>query len=105
MLPVPDFLGQIENFLNAGYIPVVTHPERLSWFSSHYEEFVEAAKMGAWMQITAGAIAGHFWKTAKQGAERLLLDEFAMHIIASDAHGDKQRPPRYPGVWMLPLNC
>ena len=91
-VPVPDFLGQIENFLNAGYIPVVTHPERLSWFNSHYEEFVEAAKMGAWMQITAGAIAGHFGKTAKQGAERLLLDGY-VHIIASDAHGIKQRPP------------
>ncbi|WP_287600180.1 CpsB/CapC family capsule biosynthesis tyrosine phosphatase [Thiothrix sp.] len=91
-VPVPDFLGQIENFLNAGYIPVVTHPERLSWFNSHYEEFVEATKMGAWMQITAGAIAGHFGKTAKQGAERLLLDGY-VHIIASDAHGIKQRPP------------
>ena len=91
-VPVPDFLGQIENFLNAGYIPVVTHPERLSWFNSHYEEFVEAAKMGAWMQITAGAIAGHFGKTVKQGAERLLLDGY-VHIIASDAHGIKQRPP------------
>lgn len=91
-VPVVDFLGQIENFLNAGYVPVITHPERLTWFSKHYEEFVEAAKMGAWMQITAGAIAGQFGKTAQQSAERLLRDGY-VHIIASDAHGIKQRPP------------
>lgn len=91
-VPVTDFLGQIENFLNVGYVPVITHPERLSWFGKHYDEFIEAAKMGAWMQITAGAITGQFGNTVQQYAEMLLRDGY-VHIIASDAHGTKQRPP------------
>ena len=39
-VPVPNFLEQIENFLHAGYIPVITHPERLRWLDNHYQEFV-----------------------------------------------------------------
>ncbi|MDD5392933.1 MAG: capsular biosynthesis protein [Thiothrix sp.] len=91
-VPVLDFLGQIENFLNAGYVPVITHPERLHWFGDKYAEFIEAARMGAWLQITAGAITGVFGQVAKQHAERLLREGY-VHIIASDAHGIQQRPP------------
>lgn len=91
-VPVTDFLGQIENFLNAGYVPVITHPERLHWFSEKYAEFIQAAQMGAWLQITAGAIAGDFGTVARQNSERLLRDGY-VHIIASDAHGIQQRPP------------
>ncbi|MEB4593335.1 CpsB/CapC family capsule biosynthesis tyrosine phosphatase [Candidatus Thiothrix sp. Deng01] len=91
-VPVPHFLDQIENFLNAGYIPVITHPERLRWLDEHYQDFVSAARMGAWLQITAGAIAGKFGNNAKKLSERLLLDK-VVHIIASDAHSIEHRPP------------
>lgn len=91
-VPVSGFIDQIENFLNADYVPVITHPERLRWLGDKYEEFLLAARMGAWLQITAGAITGHFGRTAKQFSERLLLDGY-VHIIASDAHGTDRRPP------------
>lgn len=91
-VPVVGFLEQIENFLNAGYIPVITHPERLRWLADKYSDFLQAVHMGAWLQITAGAIAGHFGRTPKQLAERLLVDGY-VHIIASDAHGTDRRPP------------
>lgn len=91
-VPVVGFLEQIENYLHTGYIPVITHPERLRWLGDKYEEFLTAVRMGAWMQITAGAISGHFGKTARQFSERLLLDGY-VHIIASDAHGTDRRPP------------
>lgn len=91
-VPVPHFLAQIENFLNAGYIPVITHPERLRWLDEHYEDFIQAARIGAWLQITAGAITGNFGKMAKKRAEHLLLDG-VVHIIASDAHSIDHRPP------------
>ncbi|WP_028487984.1 tyrosine-protein phosphatase [Thiothrix lacustris] len=91
-VPVPHFLEQIENFLNAGYVPVITHPERLRWLDEHYEDFIQAARMGAWIQITAGAITGNFGPSAKKRAERLLLDG-VVHLIASDAHSIEHRPP------------
>ncbi|UJS26601.1 tyrosine-protein phosphatase [Thiothrix winogradskyi] len=91
-LPVPHFLRHIEAFLAAGYVPVITHPERLRWCEANYHEFIAAAQMGAWLQVTAGAIAGTFGRTAKRCAERLLLDG-VVHIIASDAHNVNYRPP------------
>jgi protein-tyrosine phosphatase len=91
-VPVPHFLEQIENFLNAGYIPVITHPERLRWLGEHYRDFIAAARMGAWLQITAGAIIGNFGQDAKKLAERLLKDG-VVHLIASDAHSIAHRPP------------
>lgn len=91
-VPVNDFLGQVENFLNAGYVPLITHPERLTWVGEHYQQFTDAARMGAWIQITAGAITGQFGRSAKKYAEQFLQDGY-VHIIATDAHGVERRPP------------
>lgn len=91
-VPVPNFLEHIENFINAGYVPVITHPERLHWLHGHYETFLEAAKLGAWIQLTAGSVTGHFGRSAKNWCERFLTDGY-VHILASDAHEAKSRIP------------
>ena len=91
-VPVVNFVEQVSNFLNAGYIPLITHPERLSWVNSHYDDFIEVAKLGAWIQITADAVVGLFGKKAQAASERFLLDGF-VHVMASDAHGTARRPP------------
>ena len=41
----------------AGVIPVITHPERLTWIEGHYDVFKRLVKGGAWMQLTAGSTA------------------------------------------------
>lgn len=89
---VTDLAEQVANFINAGFVPIITHPERLHWIEDHYSVFVESVKRGAWIQITAGAITGIFGKTAKKYAERFLKDGL-VHIIASDAHNIEQRSP------------
>ncbi|MBU0656562.1 MAG: capsular biosynthesis protein [Gammaproteobacteria bacterium] len=91
-VPVIGFLEHIENYLDAGYVPVITHPERLRWLGDKYQDILQAARMGAWLQITAGSIAGHFGKTARLYSEKLLRDGY-VHIMASDAHGVERRPP------------
>lgn len=88
----PRLEAFVFNLLTAGYVPVVTHPERLSWISSHYDIFRNMAKNGAWMQITAGSLTGRFGETAQYWAE-LMLDEGIVHILATDAHGVKNRAP------------
>lgn len=76
----------------AGYVPILTHPERLGWIKSHYAAIQELARSGTWMQITAGSLAGGFGKTARYWAERM-LDEGLVHILATDAHDTRRRPP------------
>jgi protein-tyrosine phosphatase len=39
------------NILVAGYVPILTHPERLSWIESKYDVIQRLAHRGVWMQI------------------------------------------------------
>jgi len=87
---------QLENFffnlVAAGYVPVLTHPERLSWVPQRHEAIGRLVRAGVWMQITAGSFAGAFGRNALYWAERL-LDEGSVHLIATDAHDAERRPP------------
>lgn len=76
----------------AGYVPVLTHPERLLWIERQYSLITRLAQAGVWMQITAGSLTGLMGKRPKYWAERM-LSEGLVHILASDAHNCTTRPP------------
>ena len=76
----------------AGFVPILTHPERLSWIKSHYPTIQRLAQSGTWMQITAGSLLGGFGKSPQYWAERM-LDEGIVHILATDSHNTQHRPP------------
>ncbi len=78
--------------LATGYVPVITHPERLSWIEDHREIFVGLVRRGAWLQVTAGSLTGRFGASARYWGERL-LDEGLVHILATDSHDVIRRPP------------
>lgn len=82
----------IFSLMTGGYLPVVTHPERLSWIEENYEIFPRMVKAGAWMQITSGSLTGRFGRRPKYWAERM-LDEGLVHILATDAHNMARRGP------------
>ncbi|CAA2141156.1 tyrosine-protein phosphatase [Hyphomicrobium sp. ghe19] len=78
--------------IEANYVPVLTHPERLSWIKSGYAIIANLAEAGVWLQITAGSLTGDFGSRAKYWAERF-LDEGLAKILATDAHDMLRRPP------------
>jgi len=80
------------NLLAGGYVPVLTHPERLSWITSQYGLISRLVRSGVWMQVTAGSLAGAFGRNAQYWAERM-LDEGKVHFLATDAHDTQRRPP------------
>jgi protein-tyrosine phosphatase len=80
------------NLVVAGYVPVLTHPERLSWVPARYETIKRLLRAGVWMQLTAGSFTGAFGRNALYWAERM-LDEGCVHLIATDAHDAERRPP------------
>lgn len=88
----PRFEESVFNFVISGYVPVITHPERLTWIDEHYDVFKRIAQRGAWMQITSGSLTGRFGKGAKYWGERMLDDGF-VHILATDAHTPRRRAP------------
>lgn len=87
---------RLEHFFHeliaANYVPVLTHPERLSWIKSGYPVIAKLADAGVWLQITAGSLTGDFGSRAKYWAERF-LDEGLAKILATDAHDMLRRPP------------
>jgi len=91
--PPPRFEDSVFDLLASGYVPIITHPERLTWVENHYPAFLRLIEQGAWMQITAGALTGMFGPRAQHWGERF-LGEGHTHIIASDAHSTGRRKPR-----------
>lgn len=88
----PRFEETVFQLMAAGYVPVITHPERLSWIETHYEIFGRLAHNGAWMQLTSGSLTGRFGRRPKYWGERM-LDERIVDILATDAHHIDKRPP------------
>jgi len=88
----PRFEESVFELMTAGYVPVVTHPERLTWIESHYPVMQRLAHRGVWMQVTSGSLSGRFGRRPKYWGERMLT-EGLVHILATDSHGVDVRPP------------
>ncbi|MGH9805808.1 MAG: CpsB/CapC family capsule biosynthesis tyrosine phosphatase, partial [Terriglobia bacterium] len=80
------------NVMLAGYVPILTLVERLSWIKSNYGMLRRLVRAGVWMQITAGSLTGMFGSKAQYWAERMLDDGY-VHLLATDAHDVDRRPP------------
>lgn len=78
--------------IKAGFVPIITHPERLTWLKSNYDVIERLNAAGCLIQLTADSIIGAFGRTALYYSEKL-LDEGRVDIIASDAHSSTRRRP------------
>lgn len=78
--------------ITAGFIPILTHPERLTWIKANYDVVERLNAVGCLIQLTAGSIVGAFGRTALYYSEKL-IEEGRVDIIASDTHGATRRPP------------
>ncbi len=89
----PRCAESVFQLVAAGYVPVITHPERLTWIEKGgFDVMVELVRNGAWLQVTAASLTGLFGPRPKYWAERL-LGEGLTHILASDAHSSTRRVP------------
>lgn len=90
--PPPRFEHHVFDLVASGYIPVITHPERLTWLSGHYAAFEAVVRQGAWLQVTASALTGAFGSAPRYWGERLLGDGLVA-VLASDCHSSGRRSP------------
>jgi len=91
-VPPPRLEETFFGLLVGGYVPILTHPERLTWIEKYYDMIIRLCDGGVWMQITAGSLTGTFGRTARYWAEKMLC-EGRVHILATDAHDTVKRPP------------
>src|SRR5690606_15620096 len=88
----PRIVAVVQVLVRQGHLPMVTHPERLTWLSSRYETFEQINDAGCLVQVTAGALTGGFGRTARYLSERM-LEEGRIDLLATDAHDPRKRPP------------
>lgn len=88
----PRMDDHIFGLQSAGFVPIITHPERLSWVEGNYELVRRLVYGGSLMQLTAGSLMGRFGRRPRYWAERM-LDDGLCHLLATDAHNIAQRAP------------
>ena len=89
----PRLTDHIFGLQAAGFQPILTHPERLTWIEGHYRLIKQFVYNGVLIQLTAGSLVGRFGRRPQYWADRI-LDEGLCHVLASDAHNTEQRAPR-----------
>lgn len=97
-VPYPRILSVFGQVISAGYRPILTHPERLSWINLNYKVLKDLAALGGLMQVTAGALVGRFGADAKSLGARMLGDGL-VHFIATDCHHPELRPANLSEGW------
>ena len=76
----------------AGMVPIITHPERNVILQRGPERVLEWVDAGCLVQVTASAVTG-YWGAIARRIAMWLLEQDAVHVLATDAHDDKNRPP------------
>ena len=72
--------------------PIITHPERNPILQRHPQTVLPWIEAGCLIQVTASALTGSWGRAAKEAAVWLLRSGL-VHLLATDAHDPKHRPP------------
>ncbi|MFN7965219.1 MAG: CpsB/CapC family capsule biosynthesis tyrosine phosphatase [Acidobacteriota bacterium] len=77
----------------AGITPVLAHPERIRHFQEDPSRYEELLRMGALGQLTSSSLLGTFGVQIQRLSESWVRRRM-VHVLGSDAHDTKYRPPR-----------
>lgn len=87
--PRSDMIKNMQTVLfkifDAGYIPIVAHPERYCYVQRHPNILLDYIEQGILFQSNLDSLNAHYGKEAQKSVE-LLLKHNMIHIMASDAH-------------------
>jgi protein-tyrosine phosphatase len=90
----------LSDVIQAGYRPVVAHPERYSFIQYNPELLNRWVQMGCLLQINKGSLLGRFGSTT-QSLSLELVDRGFATVVASDAHSPQVRTPWMEDVRQL----
>ncbi len=89
----PEFCMMIlEDCYDAGFVPVIAHPERYYFVQEDPQIVYEWYCHGYGIQINKGSLLGRFGRSAYETAQ-LFMEHGLVSCVSSDAHSAKQRTP------------
>lgn len=99
MLSLPAYPERmLELVQQAGWIPVLAHPERYSGVESSFGWIARWREMGALMCVNAGSLWGEHGGEAQRVVRRMLADG-SVDLIASDNHARPHRAATVRQAW------
>ncbi|MCP4414679.1 MAG: capsular biosynthesis protein [Gammaproteobacteria bacterium] len=84
--------NMVKWLISQNIITIIAHPERNKEIMKDPRKVIPLYNFGCLFQLTASAVAGNFGEVSKVTANSLLKEGF-VHLLASDAHNLKHRPP------------
>jgi protein-tyrosine phosphatase len=78
--------------LEAGIVPIITHPERNAQLQRQVDDLARWVDFGCYVQVTASSYVGSFGRAAQACAHDLMRRGLT-HFVASDAHDCRLRRP------------
>jgi len=75
-----------------GLTPIITHPERQPLIQERPERLGRLVDLGCLAQLTAGSLTGGFGRRIARFSRQLVKKGY-IHLLASDAHNTRGRPP------------
>jgi protein-tyrosine phosphatase len=100
-ISIPPAMDQTLHELQLlGLRPVITHPERNAIICRQPERLRGWARLGCYVQVTAGSLTGSFGPRAQEDS-LCWIAEGLVHIVASDAHNTRRRPLRLRAAYDL----
>ena len=88
----------LHSVLQAGFRPLIAHPERYLYIQREPQLLDEWLDMGCLLQINKGSLTGRFGPVCQELSMALIARGFAA-VVASDAHSAHSRTPWMYDAW------
>lgn len=82
---LPNLIFDIQN---AGYIPILAHPERYPFYHEKFEEYEAIVDKGCLLQLNFLSLSGNYGPGVKKIATKL-LDKNLVSFLATDLHNQR----------------
>jgi protein-tyrosine phosphatase len=86
------------DLLTAGVRPILAHPERNAMVRRRPEQLRRFVESGCVVQVDAPSLVGDHGREAQRVAAEWIAAGW-VHVVASDAHGLRTRPPKLRRAW------
>ena len=88
-LSPPDELSKMSfEIISGGYIPILAHPERYSFFNRNFRMYNHLVDLGFLLQVNLLSLTGYYGKDCMKAAQYILENSLAS-FVATDLHHEK----------------
>lgn len=77
--------GMVERMFDAGYQPVLAHPERFTFMHKDFSRYITLKDMGVLFQLNINSLSGYYSQEVKKVAVKL-ADLGMVDFVGSDTH-------------------